>query len=104
MHERGPTMLNGRIDKSLGIGGLALAMFAGVQGQSRWTLVAPRSNTLPKGEPPASFDRRENIVSPLGVSRALDARPALLHTNKFYSNLLVRLCAVHRERAILGGS
>lgn len=89
-------MLHVRIDKRLGAGALVLAMFTGTQGQSSWTLVAPRSNTLPKAAPPASFDRRENIVSPLGVSSALDARPALLHTNKFYSNLLVRSCAICR--------
>ncbi|CBN76107.1 Endo-1,3-beta-glucanase, family GH81 [Ectocarpus siliculosus] len=69
--------------------GFLLAMSSGARGQSDWSLVAPRSNTLPKGEPPASFDRRENIISPLGVSSSLDARPALLHTNKFYANLLL---------------
>eukprot|EP00903_Cladosiphon_okamuranus_P008293 g7980.t1 len=72
-----------------GIGGLLLAAVSpSVQGSS-WSLVAPRSNTLPNDEPPSSFDRRENIVSPLGVSSGLDSRPALLHTNKFYSNLLL---------------
>lgn len=83
------TMMAARID--IGIGGLLLAMSPTVQGETNWSLVAPRSNTLPNGEPPSSFDRRENIVSPLGVSAGLDARPALLHTNKFYSNLLVRV-------------
>lgn len=71
------------------VGGFLLAMSSGARGQSDWSLVAPRSNTLPKGEPPASFDRRENIISPLGVSSSLNARPALLHTNKFYANLFV---------------
>ena len=75
----------------VGISGLLLAVAPIVEGSS-WSLVAPRSNTLPSGEPPASFERRENIVSPLGVSSGLDTRPALLHTNKFYSNLLVSRC------------
>eukprot|EP00752_Nemacystus_decipiens_P007462 g6667.t1 len=72
-----------------GIGSLLLVVSPGVEG-SNWSQVAPRSDTLPNGEPPSSFERRENIVSPLGVSSELgDARPALLHTNKFYSNLLL---------------
>lgn len=78
----------------IGIGISGLVLLAGspsVQG-ANWSLVAPRSNTLPSGEPPSSFDRRENIVSPLGVSSGLNNRPALLHTNKFYSNLLVSGC------------
>ena len=73
----------------IGIGVLLLAGSFSLGESDKWDLVAPRSNTLPNGEPPASFDRRENIISPLGVSSGLDDRPALLHTNKFYSNLLV---------------
>lgn len=83
-----------RMCARIGVGlGLMLAMPSGCRGDTQWSLVAPRSNTLPHGEPPASFERRENVVSPLGVSSGLDARPALLHTNKFYSNLLVRVRA-----------
>lgn len=54
-----------------------------------WSTVAPRVGTLPNGEPPSSFERRENTVLPVGVSNGLDERPALLHSNKFYSNFLV---------------
>ena len=58
--------------------------------ESRWTLVAPSSTSLPNIEPPAAFSRSENIISPLGAASYLnDARPALLPTNKFFSSFLV---------------
>lgn len=58
---------------------------------SRWTLVAPSSTSLPFDEPPSTFNRSANIISPVGAASFLgDARPALLQTNKFYSNFLVR--------------
>ena len=60
-----------------------------------WSLVAPRTESLPTGEPPSSFERRENNIDPVGVSSELDARPALLHTNKFYSNFLVSECIMY---------
>ncbi len=80
-----------RAGVGLGIGGILLAGSCSPGESEKWDLVAPRSNTLPNGEPPASFARRENtcVISPKGVSSTLDDRPALLHTNKFYSNLLV---------------
>ncbi|CAN0416063.1 unnamed protein product, partial [Ascophyllum nodosum] len=58
--------------------------------ESRWTLVAPSSTSLPNIEPPAAFSRSENIISPLGAASYLnDARPALLPTNKFFSSFLI---------------
>ena len=66
---------------------------------SRWTLVAPSSTSLPKAQPPAAFNRTENIISPSGVASYLnDARPALLQTNKFFSSFLVSLLAANVMR------
>ncbi|CAN0304217.1 unnamed protein product [Ascophyllum nodosum] len=66
-----------------------LALSPSTLGQSKWQLVAPRAATLPSGEPPSSFARRDNIVSPVGVTDSLSGRPALLQTNKFYSNFVL---------------
>lgn len=52
--------------------------------------VVPTDDALPTGIPPSFFNRRENVISPVGVSTSLDIRPATLQTNKFYSNFLVR--------------
>lgn len=73
-----------------------LALCSGTRAASKWRLVAPRTNTLSDEEPPSSFDRRSSTILPIGVSSGLDSRPALLHTNKFYSNFVVRKL----ERAI----
>lgn len=69
--------------------GLLLAASNAPMTSAAWDKVAPRTESLPHGEPPPSFERRDNNVDPVGVSSELDARPALLHTNKFYSNFVV---------------
>lgn len=66
-----------------------LAMASGVQAQGTWTTVVPEATALSDGQPPSSFLETENTISPVGVSSALDARPALLQTNKFYAGFLV---------------
>ena len=66
--------------------GLLLAVH---MASAAWLQVAPRSTSLPSGEPPSSFVRRDHTIDPVGVSDGLNARPALLHTNKFYSNFVV---------------
>ncbi|CAM9110958.1 unnamed protein product [Scytosiphon promiscuus] len=68
---------------------LLLAVSLPSKTAARWLRTVPRGNTLPDDGPPSSFDRRENIIYPVGVSSSLDERPALLHTNKFYSNFLL---------------
>ena len=76
-----------------------LAFFASSRSAlAQWSVVSPSTTALSDGEPPASFDRRENIIEPAGVSSALGASPALLQTNKFYSNFVVS--AVQSSRSI----
>lgn len=70
-----------------------LTLVTSVQAQE-WLWVAPTDNSLLRSSPPASFARSENIISPIGVSDSLDVEPALLETNKFYSNFLVRRTGV----------
>lgn len=56
--------------------------------------VIPTDEALPTGDPPAFFDRRDHFLLPVGVSESLNVQPARLHTNKFYSNLVVRFPCV----------
>lgn len=65
-----------------------LGIATSVQAQT-WLWVAPTNRALSRSDPPASFDRATHIISPVGVSDSLDDRPALLQTNKFYSNFVV---------------
>ena len=81
-----------------------LAFFAFSRGAfAQWSVVSPSTTALSDGEPPASFDRRENIIDPVGVSSALAASPALLQTNKFYSNFLVSAVRGSDSISITGG-
>ena len=81
-----------------------LAFFASSRGAlAQWSVVSPSTTALSDGEPPASFDRRENIIEPVGVSSALGASPALLQTNKFYSNYVV-VSAVQSGSIVLRSS
>lgn len=83
----------------LGIGLLLLLAANNVPTTSgTWSKIAPRAGSLPDGEPPSSFERRDNTIDPVGVSSELDARPALLHTNKFYSNFVVSECITYYSR------
>ncbi|CAB1099554.1 unnamed protein product [Ectocarpus sp. CCAP 1310/34] len=74
---------------SIASGLLVAALLSRTAQAGNWLRTSPRGNALPDGEPPASFDRRENVVFPAGVSSERDVRPALLQTNKFYSNFLL---------------
>ncbi|CAM9159945.1 unnamed protein product [Ectocarpus fasciculatus] len=74
---------------SIAHGLLVAALLSRTAQAGNWWRTSPRGDALPDGEPPASFDRRENIVFPAGVSSERDVRPALLQTNKFYSNFLL---------------
>ncbi|CAM9216242.1 unnamed protein product [Ascophyllum nodosum] len=62
-----------------------LAVISVTKAQSKWRRTAPRTNTVSSEVPPSSFERRENLILPYGVSSSLDVR---LHTNKFYSQML----------------
>lgn len=54
-------------------------------------LVVPSTTALPSIEPPSSLNRSANNILPVGTSEELsEALPNRLHTNKFYSNFLVR--------------
>lgn len=69
---------------------LAVALlFARPAQAGSWLRTAPRGNALPDDRPPASFEGRDNNIDPVGVSDALNAEPALLHSNKFYSSFVV---------------
>ncbi|CAN0065398.1 unnamed protein product, partial [Ectocarpus sp. 6 AP-2014] len=68
---------------------LVAALLSRAAQAGNWLRTSPRGDALPDGEPPASFDRRENVVFPAGLSSERDVRPALLQTNKFYSNFLI---------------
>lgn len=68
---------------------LTVALLLARPAQAAWRKTAPRGNALPDDRPPASFEGRDNNIFPFGVSDALDDRPALLHSNKFYSNFIV---------------
>lgn len=69
---------------------LAVALLLARPAQSQnWLRTAPRGDALPDDRPPSSFEGRDNNIFPVGVSDALDDRPALLHSNKFYSNFVV---------------
>ena len=56
-----------------------------------WLRTAPRGDALPDDRPPSSFEGREHFLYPFGVADELyePDKPALLHSNKFYSNMLV---------------
>lgn len=69
---------------------LAAALLFARPGQAgKWLRTAPRGNALPDDKPPASFEGRDNNIHPVGVSDDLDAQPALLQSNKFYSSFMV---------------
>lgn len=74
----------------IGLGFTAFASSVHAQSRPEWTQVIPDATVLSDAAPPSSFERRENNFSPVGVSSSLDSRPAALHTNKFYTDFLVR--------------
>lgn len=85
-YRRYPAIPSSTMKIALGLAGVTIS---GVW--AAFDTVVPTDDALPTGNPPGFFDRRENIISPLGVSGSLNTEPALLHTNKFYSNFLVRI-------------
>lgn len=68
-----------------------VSSIAEVAEEAGWDQVIPSTSALPSVAPPSSFNRTTNTILPVGTSAELsDARPARLHTNKFYSNFLVK--------------